>query len=444
MSLSRITPEAYASEISRYHAGPRKKHLRLGQHLMNSFSVGHPDPEVFYEKDNDKAASLFSERYVEGFQKIKLPENNISPEELERRRAIVYNYDVYVLRQDEDGYVPKEDFERFIYTIPNEPRAPLAVKPTSEDTRRLGPGAVVAVYFGRLDTKLPFIIRLSRVDVTDFCYHTTGNINTSPMVLDHPMIYYDPKQTPGWEENNRSIFSLDLDGFGWCNAAHVIKIYDFGQPIPRHQNRLYEQNQKNIARQIKISRRDKMMRESIRRRKIYEGHSAWNESYRTSGTSRTYHVSDSTTRGVYNGNLFELVKATLIRNPSLQIRTDVNSDRFWDLYTSSGKFGWVGDYYNFFQNYEYNDDGERVQKAPHPLYGKVNIKAFRQWVLKNYKKMLYPLKEYEQFRMNECRQAEIGEMKTYLSDLDYDNRQDNQKDLVDEEDLSDIDNIYDY
>jgi len=345
---------------------------------------------------------------------------------------------------DENSRVLSEDYKKFIYAIPNEPCEPLVIDPTPNDTRKLGPGAVVAIHFDHGSRERAFIVRLATVRVGDFEYHTAGEIHDSLMELDDPMISYDPRQLANWVEDESEKLILDLDGNKSCNASHIIKIYDFGQKITRHQNRLYEMNQKNMSRQLRLRKHDAEKGNRKRRSSVYEGHQAWNESYRTSESPRIYRTSTSTVRGIYNGNLYELTKAIVMRRPSLQIRTDIDPDRFWDLYEKSGKPGWTGDYYSYFCNYDYDEEGNRVQKPSRRLFGKVRIKSFTQWVLKNYRKMVHPVKEYENLMQKRCREIEIDEMKSYEKGMGDEWRYRSVFHVPDTEEVEeDIDAIYD-
>ena len=60
---SKVTLEAFNSECNRWRKNPNKTE-RLGQRLMNGFSVGESNPEIFYENDHDKASKMFYEKYV--------------------------------------------------------------------------------------------------------------------------------------------------------------------------------------------------------------------------------------------------------------------------------------------------------------------------------------------------------------------------------------------
>lgn len=61
--MSKITPEAFISECARWLRDPHKTD-RLGQRLMNAFSVGGSNPDIFYQRDPDKAVRDFYDAYV--------------------------------------------------------------------------------------------------------------------------------------------------------------------------------------------------------------------------------------------------------------------------------------------------------------------------------------------------------------------------------------------
>jgi hypothetical protein len=60
---SKVGIEAFNNECMRWRRSPDKRQ-RLGQHLMNAFSVGESNPDIFHERDNDKAQAMFQEKYV--------------------------------------------------------------------------------------------------------------------------------------------------------------------------------------------------------------------------------------------------------------------------------------------------------------------------------------------------------------------------------------------
>jgi len=61
--MSKVTPEAFNGECARWLRDPHKTD-RLGQRLMNSFSVGGSNPDIFYQRDHNKAAQDFYDAYV--------------------------------------------------------------------------------------------------------------------------------------------------------------------------------------------------------------------------------------------------------------------------------------------------------------------------------------------------------------------------------------------
>lgn len=63
----KVHPLALNSALLDYWEDGHSHNLRLGQFLMNTFG-SEPNPTIFYERDNEKALTLFMETYMEDFE----------------------------------------------------------------------------------------------------------------------------------------------------------------------------------------------------------------------------------------------------------------------------------------------------------------------------------------------------------------------------------------
>lgn len=61
---SRVSPSTLADFYVEWLATAAFSHQRFGQAFLNRFFVRAVDPEVFYERDPQRAYELISERYV--------------------------------------------------------------------------------------------------------------------------------------------------------------------------------------------------------------------------------------------------------------------------------------------------------------------------------------------------------------------------------------------
>ena len=64
MHVSFLTYLETMTEYYKNHAGSLSE-MRAGQYMMNTLFPSVSDPDIFYEKDDNKAFEMFREKYVE-------------------------------------------------------------------------------------------------------------------------------------------------------------------------------------------------------------------------------------------------------------------------------------------------------------------------------------------------------------------------------------------
>lgn len=313
---------------------------------------------------------------VEGFRQFQLNRGITEP---------------FVPFEDPDHYLndfrspeaKEEDFNLFLVWKAHLPEKPLVVTPTYEDLIKLGRGAKVIAFVEQVDDE-PRIIDVVDVYIPKYCYSSISGMGKEgeEMFPDDPMLYYKTSEDD----------ITAVDGINSINSSHVVAIFDFGEPIGDYTNHLFGKVDKNIS-------GDK--RRNKRQKKIFGFFGAWNE-----GTK-----SNSTTRGVYNGNLLKLVREILSRRPTFRISFDIDDDRFINTYVAAGKPGYIGKYLRPY----WQDEEGAIKDLP---MAKVNLKAFTKWVLRNYQRFLPSEKELVKQRMEECRQSDRLDYEMYCRDME--------------------------
>jgi len=60
-----MTPDEFDKHYKEWSSGRYKiEGIRLGQYLINKLNNGSPDPDIFYETDDNKAYTSFFSKYV--------------------------------------------------------------------------------------------------------------------------------------------------------------------------------------------------------------------------------------------------------------------------------------------------------------------------------------------------------------------------------------------
>lgn len=247
---------------------------------------------------------------------------------------------------------------------------PKVVMPTDDHILRLGEGAVVAIWFRHRTDSKPFIVTLKKLIRYPFEYTSDRN---GRMIQKLPMIYFDPINV------NKDLITDDLE---FCSAGHICAIFDFGKLRLRSRNMMFDlYNQESKITPVKWPKHWKNMRgvpDHIAHRNLERGH-------------HDYDRSESTTRGVYRGDVFQLAKTIIFRRAMLDVYHHIDYFSFEHVFTTSRDTGLIP------------GSGDR----------RVNIKTFTKWVLRNYRKMMVPYKKIVKAYKESCRAQEARERTDY-------------------------------
>lgn len=304
---------------------------------------------------------------------------------------------------------------------------PKIFMPDSATTNRLNPGALVGIYLKHSDEDYRLhMVRVYKVDYMTRTYRIDYSSEDKPMILEHPMIhyletgqFYSPQKILSLKHIDPKFSHLDDEGRQFCNGSHIVAIYDFGKPAPKITNFIF----KSVDYAMKVHKK----RSLGGRGKPWEGHNALN--FR--GFNR---APGSTSQGVYNGDLYDLVIAILSRRPSLKVRYDPSKPVFEEAYRSAGKPGYVGPFDNLGQPYRFASEID--QGILTGFKARVNIKTFTKYVLKNYQKWILPEKDLIEMRKEECRQVELNDFRA-REDAFWD-REEREEDCDEEFDFSEL------
>ena len=271
---------------------------------------------------------------------------------------------------------------------------PIVKSPTSAHTRRLGYNAVVGICIpqGSPRFKEELICTLSDVVVADYVYERGDGDNE--MVLTHPMIRWDYHQHPEhlWpEEDYRE------DGKDHCNAGHIVAIYDYGTPLYKYRNYYAKLADQGIV----FEKHKQRIYGKTYRYRPYLGHSAYNH------PDVHWSVNRSTTKGVYNGHIFQLAKAIVSRRPMLNIPYEMDFDIFHRSFIESNRPGYVGRYSSPVPPHLGWSESDNFRC-------RVNIKAFTKWILRNYRSFLLSEKQYVIQQKEKCLNEELQQEEEYL------------------------------
>lgn len=276
------------------------------------------------------------------------------------------------------------------------------IHPSREQIQKIGIGAIVAVFVERVDD-LPRTIRIEKVNESRYAYYTEGGMGKedSPVHPEYPHIYY--KDSDGAE------LSADpITGLHSMNASHIVAIYEFGVKVPEPRNYMFDAAEKQFVRSLWRYRNDMESVLSKHSRRFPKwGRYLWNDNGKFL----------SLRRGTFLGNLFDLAFSIIERSPTLDVHYYIDVDSFIQEYTKAGKPGWVGEYCLTYDRLWSIPD--RKRPLPH---GRVNVKAFRNWVLRNYKRFVPGHKQCRKEGIARSLSSEKFDYESYQRDFEYEFR----------------------
>lgn len=276
----------------------------------------------------------------------------------------------------------------------------LVVNPTHEQLMKIGVGADVVVFVDRTD-RTPRRIKVENISRSPYCFHTETGAGKEgeKMFACEPLLHY--------RSDGEATFVDVITGLASINAGWVIAILDFGVIPQAPRNYMFDYAEKNFIRDRAI--------DSIRRR---EGNrDIWGNRRRTTFGKFMWNEEGklSLTKGTYLGSLFNLAWAIIERSPTLDVHYNICPELFKSAYLQAGKPGWIGKYV---RPYWIDQEGA-IKDLP---MGRVNVKAFRKWVLRNYKRFVPGAKQCRREGMEFSRQAEKSEWESYESDMRFDEK----------------------
>jgi hypothetical protein len=292
---------------------------------------------------------------------------------------------------------PQELIHEFYMEDVIEPHPPLARHPDREQLNRLGPGALVLIHCpaGTDDITFPLLVRLAKVKRHDFTYDIKlGTDDVMEQIP--PTVYWDYTKLPEGRLPPESVRRSSHPGLSMCDGHWVLAIYDYGK---------YEPSPRNIyAHERTITGYNSRVR------------------YRAFRRDPSVYGTGSISRGIYGGNLVVLAKEILSTHPSVVVPYEIWNDLFMEAYNKSGRPGYVGpipkqptciDDYRVY----------RVTFGTGQYSARVNIKAFRKWVLKNAHRFCPTLAKHiahrkEQYRLGRERD-EVGFFETSFAPIGY-------------------------
>jgi len=294
-------------------------------------------------------------------------------------------------------------FDEFITSLVLEMGTPLVTKPSVDDLYKLGYGALVAVRVESAE-ELPRLIVVTDVDIKRYDYNTEQGIGLEDdkIILSAPMLSYIPIF------NGLQTFVDPITNICSINAGHVIAIFDYGVPSPRIRNYMLYRAEKAFNRNVLIYRDRREDKSRFLNFIPQYGRFVLNEL-----TNRKRGVSLS--KGQYLGNLFVLTKRICEGIPGLDIEYSIDCELFSEAYEKAGKPGWVKQYHC--RRWWGGTEGE-YKDLP---MGHVNIKAFRKWVIRNYKRFTPGSKQLHREAVARCLKCEREQYEDYHRDMRIEN-----------------------